>query len=285
MATSPNDIFQTMLGGIQNGQRIRQGQQELELRKQQDFRTAQQADQEFHQHMVEMGALPVINGMVKETEQMPDLTAQPPSGIPGAGVAATPVTASGGLTIVRKANPALTQKWKDATGDQVAYELPSPDSQRWRQMMAIRADAQRQSAQAEAQGRATGTEQAQQDFRNRFGMSLTPDQEDQYGVPPGQKWLPSEVTNLATRYNLVRGAQTRTEGAGDRERMRIDAQKQLQDLKDQFQNEQNQRRLEYQDSWNKARAAVSGNTQKFVKRSGSTESSRPQPTRTRSAAG
>jgi hypothetical protein len=244
-----------MLGGIQNGQRLRQGQQEIDLQKQQQQRADQQADMDFHQHMVELGAQPIINGMIKEPVDMPPLTAQPAQGTPGSPAAQPPVTASGGMTIVRKADPANT----------VAYELPSVGSQIWRQTMAARAQAnaqaQGQLSQSEAQGRTTGTEQAQQDFRNRFGMSLTPDLEDQYGVPPGQKWLPSEVANLAMRYNLVRGAETRNQGAEDRTQMRIDAQKQLQDIKDQFQDEQNQRKLDYQSSWNKARTAIAGNTQ------------------------
>lgn len=265
--SSPASIFEILSNQMQGQQRLRQGQQQIgqhqqqmDLEKQQEFRRQQQQDLENHEHMMSIGALPIINGMVQDTEQMPPLTAQPAVGTPGSPAAAQPVTASGGLVIHRPPNGPKAG-WTTAEGEKAQYELPSADSQRFRQMMALRAENVRRQAQSEALGRTAGQEQAQQEFRNGFGMKLTPDQEDQYGVPPGQKWLPSEVANLATRYNLVRGAETRNEGAESRTRMRIDAQKQLLDLKDQFADEQNHRKLDYQDRWAKARAAIAGNTQ------------------------
>lgn len=279
MAASPTDIFQTMLGGIQSGQRIRQGQQELELRKQQEMRANQQADMEFHQHMVEMGALPIINGMVKDTEEMHPLVAsmlgtgqQAPAGnapgdAPGApqptasSAANAPVTAAGNLTIVRKADPANTVKWKDATGDPVAYELPSVGSQRWRQMMNIRAQAQASSAQANEQGQLAGKTQGMIADRAARAQPISDDEADSFAMPHGTKMTPEELLQAHERYFTVDRARIMAAAADSRAKARADLQQSLADQRGALTQELADKKLGYQDSWQKARTALAGQTQ------------------------
>lgn len=232
MGTSPASIFQTILGGIQGGQQLKQGQQSLDIRKQQEQLEEQReerqqhiADAEFHQHMVELGAQPIINGMVKENQDLPSLTSQLLAGTPGAGVAAQPVTASGGVPIVRKANPEATVKWKDAAGGDVAYELPSVGSQAWRHMMAIRQQTQSQgagmAAQATEQGRLAGEaagapavemakSRGQLAVRQAAlraedgGIPVSDADADALGYPRGTKVLRAEIPGLRSEAEKIR---------------------------------------------------------------------------------
>lgn len=198
-----------------------------QIQQAQEQRQAQLDDQAFHEHMISLGALPIVNGMVKDQESLtapasvaPDQTPQQgPSGEssnmldadgnpnPGATFSGGPVTArglvqammpgpqTGNITIVRKADPSNTVKWKDATGDTLAYELPSPESQRWRQMMALKAEAMRQQAASEAQGRAEGT------AAGTPMVPTTPEYNTLMGLPPGMTQIPQPMAgNLAGKY-------------------------------------------------------------------------------------
>lgn len=242
MGTSPASIFQTILGGIQGGQQLKQGQQSLDIRKQQEQLEEQReerqqhiADAEFHQHLVELGAQPIINGMVKENQDLPSLTSQLLAGTPGAGVAAQPVTASGGVPIVRKANPEATVKWKDAAGGDVAYELPSVGSQAWRHMMAMRQQAQSQgagmNAEAEALGRSRGEaagaplvakaqQQTQMEARKTAlqaeggGIPVSDADADALGYPRGTKVLRAEIPGLRSEAEKIRQGNLKDVGPG-----------------------------------------------------------------------
>ncbi len=267
MAT-PGMQWATLIGNLLNqgneqtlqGLRVGQGQQQLDIEKQQQEHQNRAADLAFHQHLTELGARPVVNGLVKEEQPVPDLPAGSvpglPSGITPAKFLGLPETVS----VMRKADPSRLVKFKDSTGDPVAYELPSVGSQAWRQMMQARAQAQSEAggmqSEAEARGRTTGAEEAQQDFRQKYGMPLSPELEQQYGVPAGQHWLPNEVAMLAWRYNLVRGAEARAQGTITREDMREKAAKDLQSMKDEFTGQQNRQKLDWQNRWANLRASV-----------------------------
>jgi len=281
-----------MWSNVQNANLQKQRQS---LEEQQEQRIAQQNDVVFHQKMTDVGALPVVKGMVEDQQPMHPLAAQllgasgadsPALGQPTSPMfdeqgnpstaasfggdssltskvlnAMGPVTASGSVPIVRKADPARTVKWKDSAGEDLAYELPSPDSQQYANVNRIKAQTQQQAEQAEAQGRQAGQLQAQQDFRQRFGMNLPPELEDQYGTPPGQKWMPGEIANFATRYNTVRRADVQQAGAMDRTQLRGQQNQQLQQVKDQAADDRLQQTNNFRDQWNKLRANTQANAQ------------------------
>jgi hypothetical protein len=302
-------VMKNMLTWQPSGSPAWERQQQAKIQQAQEARSAQQADLEFHEHMLSLGAMPIVNGMVKEQQPLTapgamapdqsqqgssappssssDSTATPTSGPtdattsggygqqlmqmmgrqgatgdssnmldaqgnpnPGAtaydlrGPAATgdpsgsgsnssqlmqavmPGPQTGNVTIVRKADPASTVKWKDATGDQVAYELPSPDSQRWNQMMRLRA----QSLQAQSQAEAQGKLDAQNQQREQYGTPLSGDLAQQYGVDPDQKFLPMEKVQLATRYFPVVGAGVRGNATVDAAGLRTAATNYKTDL-------------------------------------------------------
>ena len=323
--------------------------QRLQIQKAEADRAASMADLEFHQHMMEMGALPVVNGMVKEPEslsapapQAPDQsqgqpsvqssgsspqTAAPSDGTPvdpaltrggdtpppapGGGSpvnsrqlletmnqpgpsgdsssmfdpqgnpnpsasfgtppasqalmqAMMPGPQTGNLTIVRKADPANTVKWKDATGDQVVYELPTPESQRFMQMMRLRAQGLQQQTQAQEQGRLN----AQNQQREQYGTPLSGDLADKYGVDPDQKFLPAEKVQLATRYFPVVGAGVRGDATKTAAQIRADATNYKTDLdsttKQAIADQDSMDRqslLTHRDQWNQAIIAAKNNGQ------------------------
>src|ERR1700733_13680926 len=59
-------------------QQAKNEQAEQQIRQAQEQRAAQQADLDFHQHMIEIGALPVVNGLVKDKVQLDAPAMQPP---------------------------------------------------------------------------------------------------------------------------------------------------------------------------------------------------------------
>lgn len=254
------------------GMRVGQQQQQLQMQQQAEERANREADLQFHQHLSELGALPVVNGLVKDTVDMPTLHARIAAENGGDLPPLTsqllnemaPVTAQGGMTVLRKADPSRTVKFTDATGDQVAYEIPSVGSQAWRQAQAARAQAVGQQAQAEAQGRLA----AEQQQRDTYGTPLSSDLAEQYGVDPNQKFLPSEKVTLATRYNPVRAADLRGQATTTAAETRADAAKYAADLRSQTQQAitdqksmDAQEALRHKDAWNSAIVAARNNAQ------------------------
>jgi hypothetical protein len=314
-------VMKTMMNWQPSGSPAWQRQQQQKVQQAQEDRAAQQADIAMHEHLVnEIGALPVVHGMVKEQQQLTAPAAQPPDQIqqsspapssaasgdpsqsvdpaltrggytpapapsggspvssqqiaqqmtppwasgdssnmldaqgnpnPGATAydlrgpaaigdpggsgsvisqqmmrAAMPGPLTGNVTIVRKADPQSTVSWKDHQGNQVQYELPSPDSQRWNQMMRLRTQSLQQQSQAEAQGKLD----AQNQQREQYGTPLSGDLAQQYGVDPDQKFLPMEKVQLATRYFPVVGAGVRGNATVDAAGLRAAATNYKTDL-------------------------------------------------------
>lgn len=243
-------------------QSAKRGQQQLDLQKEQQFRQNQEADQAFAEHMQSLGARPVINGVVKEDQMMPDIP-----GIGGGGQTFQTIRkgGEGGRTVVPH---------KTAEGETVQWELPTMEEQIRRQML---------GQQAIAQGRAQGTAAAKQtDLQTRgvrLGDVFDADTIKRYGLNPEYRDLPENIkammpadirgvtstTNAQTRADAsTANAQTRADTAKTVEQMREDAQKQRDDAMNQFKAGQNQTKLDYQDRWQKARAAISGNAQSNI---------------------
>src|SRR5579864_5026663 len=231
-------------------------QQQIDIQKQQEQRAQHEADLDFHQRMREMGAKPVVNGMVEDQQD-----------VPGYGTAST----------VRKVNPDSQVKWKDSTGDDVAYELPSMSDQLLHQfnaqnqpaMVQARANAARATAQAEAEGTAAGQTQGRVSDLQTRGQPLPDYLSDFYHYPRGRKVLPEQAVTLSERATPAQirsdastaNTDTRVQGQQTVEQMREAAKNALQQQQQQFSDDQNQRKLQYQDQWSKARNAITAGTQ------------------------
>jgi hypothetical protein len=97
------------------GKAAGQRQQQLDMHLEAEGRTANRAaDLDFHQKLMQMGAKPVVNGLV---EDQADMSA--------AGVSGMPSTVS----IVRPADKSRVTTFSDRTGDKVSYELPTYSQQ------------------------------------------------------------------------------------------------------------------------------------------------------------
>src|ERR1700733_2760560 len=332
-------VMKTMMNWQPSGSQAWSRQQQAKIEQQQEDRAAQQADLEFHQHMIDIGALPVVNGLVKEQvpltapgSTMPEIQQGSPAapsdssdsqatpsagangGLPlsgssirdamlsptqsgpyssanmldeqgnpnpawqGSGGDANPTAGvsqrlvqqmmpgpqTGNLTIVRKADTSRTQKWKDAAGGTVAYEIPSPDSQAYRQSMERHAQAVQQQMAAQERGRLD----AQNEQRERYGTPLSGDLAQQYGVDPDQKFLPLEKVQLATRYFPVVGAGVRGNATVSAAQVRADATNYKTDLDNTTKQAiadqdsmDRQNALEHRDKWNAAIVGAKNNGQ------------------------
>ena len=195
MGSLSNSLMQSMMLGpnlIQQKTAHAQKQQTLDIQKQQEQRAQQEADYNFHQKMMDVGAKPVINGMVQDTREIPTAPDSQMGGVssdlaknlnlpPGAptGGVSSGMPSSISYPIVRKANPGNTVSWKDATGDTVSYELPDEEAQlhlaiqRARGMMPV----QQEAAAAQERGKAMGDTDAA-----RYNL-------DQLGIPLDAKYV------------------------------------------------------------------------------------------------
>lgn len=280
MAASPLSIAsflssqsaqRTQLG--QDQQRIGQGQQGLDIQKQQEQireqqeqREARQADLEFHQHLVDLGAVPgdARSGLIKDTQTMPSY----PDGL-GDGQP---------LSIVRKMDSARTVKFKDADGEDVAYELPDAQTQALRQLRlgapkrAAEVQQAGETSQAQATGTAAGATSGKTADLDARGVPVDANFAQKYQLPTamvGMKLLPEQVEAMSQR--LV-PAQTRADAsvtttgmrddsAEKRTQMRAEAQASVQTAKDQATQQRQKEKLDYQNKWEQAKAAISGNAQ------------------------
>ncbi|HLG99819.1 MAG TPA: hypothetical protein VKX49_26150 [Bryobacteraceae bacterium] len=216
--------------------------------------------------MQQLGARPVINGVVKDEQTIPE-----GPGIIGGGQS---------FSVIRKAGEdgRTVANHKTAEGDTVQWEIPTMEEQIRRQMLLgapQRAAAVQQAgdlAQAQARGRGAGesaTRAADLQARGvRLGDVFDADTIKKYGMNPDYRDLPE---NIKTMFPAdIRGVATTT-GAGIRAdtqktvaQMRADAAQRLQDAKEQFQAEQNAQKLDYQNRWQQARAAISGDAQSNI---------------------
>jgi hypothetical protein len=229
----------TQMWGTQQAVGLEKRQQQLA--EQEEMRREQAADTEFHQKMVGMGAKPVVNGLVEDSMDVPGT----PDVSIDSGDGSMPFTRPGAapgqsLRVVRKADPANTVKWRDATGDQVSYELPSVSQQLMNQFQA------QNNPDLIAQKRQLATGQASFDaWLDQFNRSLrgvsindvfSPDEIKKLGLNPNSnfKFLPGELTTLTQKTAAPTiQAQNRSDiAAGNNQTRRAIAGMQIQSRED-----------------------------------------------------
>ena len=199
-------------------------QQQQDMQERQQLQQAHQADLDFHQKMLSIGANPVVNGMVQDQQQVPDTTGLN-NGYPSS------------VSVVRKADPQNTVKWSDAAGNPMSYELPPLHQQIMTQLanqQPVEDSAARQAgsvAQATAAGTAAGAPR----------VATTPAYNTQMQLPPGMTSIPeSTATGLAERsvpanyryLGTTQAADTRAKSATDVANIRAKTAQDLQDLQD-----------------------------------------------------
>jgi hypothetical protein len=276
-------VIKSMLGYTPEGspgwvakQNVNQRQQQLDMEQQQQQREQRQSDWEFHQHLTDIGAVPgdAQSGLIKQQIQTPAVSDPGVPGTPGLGTTVPPSAYS----IVRKMDPARTVRFKDADGTPVAYELPTPAEQVQRQVAAQAPSraAQVQFAgdlsQAQTTGAAGGQTAGKIADRVARGTPVSADESTMFNLPQGTLLTTEERAAYHEHYFTVQragvttaGAMDRTRaqqsGAMDRTQARIQSQADLLDTKNNFTDELNQRKLDYEDAWAKARNDITSNTQ------------------------
>jgi hypothetical protein len=240
-----------------------QKQQQIDMEKQQQLRQQQDSDRMLAEHMNSIGAKPVIAGTVKDTQTIPE----------------TPGVFGGGqtITLARPVDSTRVVKHKSAEGDSVQWELPTAEEQAQRQVQLkqpqVAADVAEagQKAQATSTGQAAGVTAGKQADLLARGIPVTKDMAAGWQQPgmEGTTILPEERDTL-NRYLGSAGiradasrdvAGTRADAARDVAGQRTATQAQLQQDKQDWMDQQNARKLGFQDSWAKARVAVAGSTQ------------------------
>lgn len=237
-----NQGTQAALGGIAAGQR---GQQ-IDVEKQAEQRMQQQQYEEELTHALQNGAKYVgPGGMVQESTPGPD-------GNP--------------IVTHRPVNPdRYVSKYKNpADGTSVQLEWPSQQEQIQTQIATRGREAQAQTA-----GAGAGQTEAKVQDREQRGVVPSEDEAQKFGLRPDQKYLPEEldVIRRSVIPAQVRGQTQRDvtgmrdDSAERRAQLRADTQKQLEDTKEAFSDDQNKRKLDFQNRWAQARNAISSNTQ------------------------
>lgn len=197
-------------GGLTENSRQRQNleqtKQNKDIQAQQAQREQQQAEMDLHEHLLSLGARPVVNGMAKDEQTLPEymngLGLPASFGAPSSVDPGAAPTQPGGptipqtLSIVRPADKSRTVSFKDSTGQQASYELPTPEEQVSRQVK-LRQPANEQAVQqagavarATAAGTETGREGALADERQGAHGVTVPQ-----GAGPlsGMRVLPGEL--------------------------------------------------------------------------------------------
>lgn len=214
------NLFNSILDSLSNGLPGNIGRQsretDLATRKQELEDRRRSSDADFIEHTQSMGALPVVNGMVKEPMYHPG---NPEMGLPP----------SNG-TVLRQADKSRTVKWKDADGQDIYQELPSVEQQQHKhqyeaimQQMSPAETAYSQEQQvrkvraetADTKAKAAGTSQAKAADLDTRG-EVNDDLGKLIGLPAGTRRLPEEWDAIANRYNTVRAAGVRDAGQTDR---------------------------------------------------------------------
>lgn len=233
-----------------------QRQQQIDLEKQEQTRRAQEADQAFAEHMQQLGARPVVNGVVKR-----------------------PDTATlGGQTInFDRLDQAGTEGrtvigHKSAEGDQVQWELPTLHEQilnQWNAQAPVREGETQQAgavAKAKQYGTVSGQEQARDEERRNNGVQLTPEERQQYGLPDKMPVSTDDVLQHIYRPYMgyqgkVDTAETRAANAKELESMREAARSQLVETQEQYRNTRNQANNATRKAISDARNALTANGQ------------------------
>lgn len=190
-----------------------------QLQTQQIQRNQQQQDEDFAQHILEMGARPVVNGAVKRDLNLPDGRSIP-SGL------------------LDKADSSRLINHKTADGRTVQFELPSAEEQigthakrlmqqfqdAGPQREAVNQEAAAQTgrtAQASALGTARGKTAGEQEELNTNGVDVSPEEAGTFGLPAATKKVTrSEAVGLS---KTITPATIRNSGLVDRAKIQAKA--------------------------------------------------------------
>jgi hypothetical protein len=250
-------LMQTILqgfspGGVQGfqGRQLQQQQQQAEIdnEKQLTQQRAEKVDQDAFQHAMTEGYLPVGPGGVVRRPYYPGIdnsttgAAAPTGNGPTGEDTDAPTSPKPGQqpqgTYIDKADSARVIKHTDRNGDTVQWEIPTPAEQHQRQIQQAYADAMNPQAQAtqtqqqtvvgqgreaETQGTAAGVTAGKIADAKARGMQVPDDLADQYGIPRGSIRTQDQIDALTEKFNTVRGANVRTEGANTRQAASIAA--------------------------------------------------------------
>lgn len=240
-------LLQTILQGFSPGgiQGFQGRQADIDSEKQLTRQRAEKADQDAFAHAMTEGYLPVGPGGVVRRPAYDSganfgssPTGDLPAGVPGAQTTLPP---SGG-SYIDKADTSRVITHTDANGDKVQWEIPTPEEQFSRQANMAYAQAMNPAARqaqqvqqqrtaagtasesaARTQGAATGATAGKVNDLAQRGVNLNDDLADAVGIPRGTKLLPEERDAITEKYNTVRGAQVRSDGATDRQQASIAA--------------------------------------------------------------
>jgi len=195
-------------GKSERNQRLSAAKQNQDIQEQQFQREQQQAEMDLHEHLMSIGARPVVNGMAKDETTLPEylqglgLPASngAPTGFDGGGSPTAPAGPSipQTVSIVRPADKSRLVSFKDSTGQQAQYELPTPEEQISRQVKLRQPVINQENAAAGAKAAAVsqGTEQGGQAglaaSRQQYGVEVPQGS----GVASGMKVLPTELPGI-----------------------------------------------------------------------------------------
>lgn len=214
----------------------------------------------FSQHIQDLGATPVINGMVKRRAfnmGNPGMTSQ--SGIDGVAPSGSAAPPTDGYVLDKPDNSRVV-KHKTADGETVQWELPSTEEQMARQTFLRQkqlkegqpvTDLENQQKQATAEAGARGTAQgtgegktaAEVNDLNTRGIPLTPDEQGRMGVPAAQtKVTPEQASTLGNRAQI---ADVKNAGYDKRAQLRAGTQTSIAQMRDR----QAQEKLDAEKEW------------------------------------
>lgn len=218
-----------------------------QLKEQQDLRNQQNADEDYANHIQQLGGKFVHNNTVKDDLPMPDGTVQP-----------------GGL--LRKADPERIVKHKTADGETIQWELPTTDSQIARaaalaqqQQSAnapVRATTAAETAtntqnteRAKLTGEGQGKTAAAQEDLSKRGIPLGPGEAASYGLPEATTAVTPETASGLSK--VITPANIRSTGLKDRTQIQADQRASTAQAVQQMKDAQEQEKLTHQDAWNR----------------------------------
>jgi hypothetical protein len=182
----PVNNYNPVLSGITNAMsianlmhRAQVEDQQLALAKQRMIQDQQQHEQAAQyndvrvQEMLNNSARPVVGGTVED--QVPDVP-----GLVGAG-----------MTIRRKPDAGRAVKYKTRSGEQLEYELLTPEEQAGRSMRAKLAEAQGM----EGMRQAAALEGARTKLQT-FGLEVTPEMAKYTGMKAGSRFMPEQLDDV-----------------------------------------------------------------------------------------
>jgi hypothetical protein len=245
------DVGDFLLKGPQGSplrQQLEQKQESIRSAKLENDQRQRENDLQFHQHMMDLGARPVVNGTVKRDLTLPDGR-----------------TIEGGLLDKADTSRVLPNPQDKNTG----WELPTPEEQVTLHHKRALADIQQGAPEAELQasraaaakgaenkagaaGTATGKSEAEQADLQSRGRDLSEEQASQFGLPAG-RYLPEQLVQLGRGMgaaNVRRDTSLTTTGLNN------DARSQRQQSNQQFRDFESNRAQDIQQNIAAQRAAV-----------------------------